>query len=1230
MSTRPHAGPDGRIHLLYVAPWLELGGTSKGTLDWFRWLDRDRFRLSLVTTQPSSNPWLEDVLPYVDEAWPLPELMAGQDMPGFILDFIDSRDVRLVHIMDSRLGYDLLPDIRTLPRRPATVVQLHVEEQHRAGYVRYVTTRYGNLVDAYSVTSRQLAETIIRDYDIPRGRCRVIYTGIDAEREFSPARVAPVAGLKSGPLHVAYPARLMEQKDPLLMVEVAAALADKEVDFRIHSLGDGELEPEVRAALKSKQLERRVLLHGPQRGVADWLAACDVMLLTSLFEGVPFVAFEAMAMGVPFAAPALPGLREIVGSDEAVLVDPRDDVQAYAGALETLARDAALRDRMGAAGRALVRDRYTIQRMAREHEQLYAELVEATAPPALEDPPPRPPPVRCRERPAYESPRVSVVVACFNDGHYLTGCIESLRRQTYPEIELIVIDDSSSEAGTLELLDRLDGDPDVTLIRQRENRGPGVARNAGIELATGRYILPMDADNLLLEDAIERLVEQLQGAGEGVAFIYPNLQFFGNRDDYYEVPRYNLYALLESNFCDTCSLFDRTVFDAGLRYSEDIRMAHEDWNFALKLAERGAYGQPARGKTLLFRKRGYSRGDTAWFGIDGAYRTGPHPPSLQDHEGAYGNLAAVKGRWSPALSVICLEPPRDDELPGIVAGIRRQSCPDAEVWLRSDAEVADSGIGPVVRRQPPHRARSSAEALAHGLEAARGRYVLVTAGNGAEMLRDPAFFEKVLRTFGPNARVGSLAFTDAGVAGRFPFRLLSNDDCLTPAPHTVAWRLAERRDLEEVDIGGDPVADTVRALSDAATVQWRHLPAPSRPRAQEQGGARAWISLGPQPTAGPAQKAEQQARLSAQPRLPAASEPPRRLSHSPTWSPAETMVLLRYRDPATERRMVTRDPHPPEGFELEYYLGVTWAFPLPGAARLTARGSSKGQLFEAAETTSERSLESPGLLGYVDRIAFPMLEPLELVRDPATGERTLVCGAEDPLKPTAEPLGLLGWIDSFPIAPKEAPHREVYYGVLGLVRTVDRDARRHRYGVGGAPSGEVSAELGSLLIGHPRGGVEVRQDRDGRVSTPGYSPLPRQASAADAARWAAAPVTWRDTGVPATATMRAVVRRSATGAMRLLSDHSRSGTADPCATEVVGFLHSKPGPGRLALYSSMHPVTGDQLLSTSRLEGNDMGYSRTTLLGHLVEQAPVTRRLGIRPAVQVPWASRFGKRARIT
>ncbi len=78
------------------------------------------------------------------------------------------------------------------------MVQLHVEEADRSGYVRYVTTRYGNLVDRFSISNEHVADAV-EGYGIPREKIRVIYTGVDAEEEFSPDRVEPIEAAPGRP-----------------------------------------------------------------------------------------------------------------------------------------------------------------------------------------------------------------------------------------------------------------------------------------------------------------------------------------------------------------------------------------------------------------------------------------------------------------------------------------------------------------------------------------------------------------------------------------------------------------------------------------------------------------------------------------------------------------------------------------------------------------------------------------------------------------------------------------------------------------------------------------------------------------------------------------------------------------------------------------------------------------------------------------------------------------------
>ncbi len=362
-----------RLPVLYLAPWVGYGGSDKNTIDWFRWLDRERFAPYLITTQPSGNPLLKEVEPYAEELWVLPDLMPADAMPSFILDFVRTRGIQAVHLMNSKLGFDLLPDLSELPVPPAVVVQMHAEETDRSGYVRYVSTRLRDHVDCFSLSNEHVAAAL-REYGVPEEKIKVIYTGADAAGEFDPAHVEPALERPDERLQILFAARLVDQKDPLLMVEVAAALRDEGVDFRINVIGEGDLENQVRERIAELRLEEEVVLHGPAPGLRSLYPANDVLLLTSTFEGIPVVLFEAMAMGLPIVTPGLPAIREMLGAEEEGVVEPRDAVGGYVEPLARYARDRAHLARRGAAMRERALKQFSVQQMAADHGALYEEL----------------------------------------------------------------------------------------------------------------------------------------------------------------------------------------------------------------------------------------------------------------------------------------------------------------------------------------------------------------------------------------------------------------------------------------------------------------------------------------------------------------------------------------------------------------------------------------------------------------------------------------------------------------------------------------------------------------------------------------------------------------------------------------------------------------------------------------------------------------------------------------
>jgi len=123
---------------------------------------------------------------------------------------------------------------------------------------------------------------------------------------------------------------------------------------------------------------------------------------------------------------------------------------------------------------------------------------------------------------------VSVVVPTRNRARYLAEAVESVLGQSHRDLECVVVDGGSTD-GTRHLLTAID-DPRLTVIRHDRPRGPGVARNRGLEAASGEYVVFLDDDDRLLEHAVETLVETMREQPRDCAGVYARERRMGERN----------------------------------------------------------------------------------------------------------------------------------------------------------------------------------------------------------------------------------------------------------------------------------------------------------------------------------------------------------------------------------------------------------------------------------------------------------------------------------------------------------------------------------------------------------------------------------------------------------------------------------------------------------------------------------------------------------------------------
>lgn len=181
-------------------------------------------------------------------------------------------------------------------------------------------------------------------------------------------------------------------------------------------------------------------------------------------------------------------------------------------------------------------------------------------------------------------PSISIVIPCYNSGATLPQTLASLRAQSLPPREVIVVDDGSTDPATVALLDSL---ADVRLVRQ-PNRGLPAARNAGFAAASGTFVLPLDADDWLEPDTLEKLLAALRRHPEA-AFAFSHIRLEGECRGVLE-KHYNFFEQLFLNQMPYCILIRRATWAAVGGYDETMRRGYEDWEFNIRLGARGNFG----------------------------------------------------------------------------------------------------------------------------------------------------------------------------------------------------------------------------------------------------------------------------------------------------------------------------------------------------------------------------------------------------------------------------------------------------------------------------------------------------------------------------------------------------------------------------------------------------------------------------------------------------------------
>jgi len=249
----------------------------------------------------------------------------------------------------------------------------------------------GRAASRHIAASHRTRDFLVRELDYPPNQTMVIHHGVDAAL-FKPAtpsarheRRRVIGELLDGApwgedvLFTCTVARLSPQKGLLDFVDAVQLMAATLPNLRAVVIGDGELRTSIEQEIGSRGLQRNLFLAGarPSAQIAEWLAACDLFILPSHYEGGPAIALmEALACGCAAVATSVGGVEELVTSASLGRLVPARDAKALAAAAVELLKDPDTREAMGRVAREKVAAEFSIANTVRRTDDVLGEAAD--------------------------------------------------------------------------------------------------------------------------------------------------------------------------------------------------------------------------------------------------------------------------------------------------------------------------------------------------------------------------------------------------------------------------------------------------------------------------------------------------------------------------------------------------------------------------------------------------------------------------------------------------------------------------------------------------------------------------------------------------------------------------------------------------------------------------------------------------------------------------------------
>jgi glycosyltransferase involved in cell wall biosynthesis len=377
--------------VLYFTNSRLWGGAEEHMSILLRGLERGIFRPHLVC-DPDISERFARAIPADVEITPLRLSSAGHFATAIRLARLCVR--RRFRIVHSHMFLSSLfaSPIAWACRVPIIVETLHGTEAWRKGWkATYIVDRATvRFVSKYVAVSQSDATFLGNKKRVPANKITIIRNGVDTRRFAKQAgagyAIRQKLGFAQEDIVLIMVARFHSGKGHRVLLEAMRDLLRSHTTLKLICLGEGELEEEVRGVCEKLRLGESIRLVGQHPNVPEWLAASDINVLPSFYEGLPLTVLEAMASGLPTVATNVGGIPEAIEHGVNGLLVPPGDAKCLAQAIAVLVGDVQKRIRFGRAAQARAVQHFNYESQVIRTQQMYLEMLNEKKVAAIQQP----------------------------------------------------------------------------------------------------------------------------------------------------------------------------------------------------------------------------------------------------------------------------------------------------------------------------------------------------------------------------------------------------------------------------------------------------------------------------------------------------------------------------------------------------------------------------------------------------------------------------------------------------------------------------------------------------------------------------------------------------------------------------------------------------------------------------------------------------------------------------